>query len=289
MIPLHQVLQSLRALELEDLNTLTIALDNIKTAKILNSIPERQVDVETELPSLSIPAEYLPPFIENIFIMSLEELMKNYKNDYSYSDPDKLTNNLSVTIKSYYNDNEMKDGQYPKIAIKCDSMRISDSSLANLGAKGTDLGSTGQTIENRMAWLDFNFYFDVMSPFDTEVDILATKYAMHLTQAIPEIRKIAGLYHIDTPSVNYAQKIREYGDLFLARVSFGVKKEMHWQEITKDKTYKSFIIDLIAVCQRRPECKGFEQFLYQSVGEDNPELLIYLDNMEKQKEIGENC
>lgn len=290
MIPLTEVLNSLHELDVDDLQKLTLAVDNLRAGRINQSILNSD-NVQDEYPQLSIPLEYTPPFLENTFIMFLEEVTKNYKKDYSFSDPNEITNDLSVIIKSHYSQQDLKDGQFPKVSVKCDSMRISNTSISDTDVKGVEFLDAGNITEahHKHVWMNFNIYFDVISPMDTECDILATKYAMHLTQSKMTLKKLGNLFHIDYPSVSYAQKTREYGDLFLSRVSFSVQKEMKWVEIVKLENYNNYITKLVAVCKRRPECLGFEQFLYAGFDQDSVNVSQYLNHLDENKEVGDNC
>jgi hypothetical protein len=288
-LELNEVLQAIKGLNLNDLNILTIALDNLKTAQVVKS--KEKTLIEHDYPKLSIPLEFTGPFVENLFIALIKNITLKHKYDYSFNCKEEVTNDLSVIIKSYYDDTEMKDGQYPKVAVKCGSMSLSNTSMADLAPEGVNSTNT-QKISRKHCWSDFSLGIDVMAMSEQEADILATKYALGIAQQRDTLREVGNLYYVSYPQVSYAQQIRGYNNVFLSRINVSIKKEVSWDEIVDLETFSNFIVDLMAVCKIRSECKGFEQFLYVSFDQYgiNAEAVDKrLNDLHNNREQGENC
>lgn len=283
---ISQILEEFKTLEPQELSNLINALSNLRTFKLRSNSDK----VSPDLPALTIPFQMTPPYLEYLFIGFIKEVCKNYDSDYMYSDPKTLTNNNSLIVNSYFSDDDLKDGQYPKVAVKCESMNFSSAGLGNMAANTQISLGGGTTYDKKNCWMQFTITFDVLSHSDSEADILATLLSTNLIASMPELRALGDLTQINYPSVMFAQKVREYDKIFLSKVQFGATKEIVWTEVISEKTYNNIIISLLAVCGTRPSCKGFEQILLAGVkNSGDAELSAYVDQLEKNKENGENC
>lgn len=286
---LAQLLNETKSLSTVELNQVIGALQNLKALKIQKTFSDTR-EVPNELPSLSVPIHFTPPFLENVFISFVKEVFRNYDKDYRYTDYDVLSNDNSVTVKSYFDPTDLKDGQYPKIAVKCENMNLNPMAFNHTQANAQTYISDSSYTQNSMCMMNISLSMDIICANDSESDTIATLLAAHLVQNMPALKDLGNLYQIQFPSVYFSQKIRDYSNLYMSKINFGVVKEVYWSELVQFKTYSNIIIDLFAVCKDRPECSGLEQIIYNSVYDTkDPTIQKYLQELHIQAEEDKPC
>jgi hypothetical protein len=244
------IVQEIRDLNPEDFDNLLCAMSNLKAIREQQA-QEPDIEVSDELPCLKIPSELLLPALEFLFMAFIRELGNNMEDDYQTSLFNKLTNNNSMIVSTYYDETQAKEGQFPQIAVKCEGMSMSSQYLGDVAAGGGSglsfLG--GETSSGALT--NFNMRFDIFSRNDTEVDILGSLITMALGANLDILRQVFNLHQITYPSYVSAQKVREYGMVFMGTINFTCLKWVNWTESIRMKTYKNVIHRIVAYASDR--------------------------------------
>lgn len=242
---MKDILPFLLQLPENDFTNLVYALQNMKVFKDLQSqIPK--TEVPEDLPNLNIPSEYLLPALEFLFMEFLRAMGNNFEDDYKTKIFNSLTNDSGLKVSSYYDTTLTDYGQYPRAVVKCEQMSFSSQYLNDDSENGTVDFGNGSFGESNAALMNCSMRIDVIDQTYPATNILASIICNNLVANLDILRSVLGLRKIDMPSLIGAQKVRDYGNLFMATITFGCMKDVRWFDKYKEKQYKYFITRLLA-------------------------------------------
>ena len=244
---MEDVIHLIKNLPDSDFNNLLYGLQNLKSVRDLQG-QKPETEVPLGLPPINLPAEYLLPCLEYLFMMFLRELGNNFNDDYKRQVFNKLTNNNSLKVNTYFDRTTSDPGQYPRAVVKVEQMSLSPEYIGNMNEKGTVEFSgsdysfgTGNSVQ-----ASFSVRIDIIDQAYPATNTLASIVCHNLAANVDKLREVFSLQQITMPTLIGAQKVREYNDLYMATISFNCLKQVSWTDMFTEKTYSNFYHKIIA-------------------------------------------
>ena len=234
-------LSRIKEIPLNNLIRITNILENE-----INSKPEVN-DFEEDVlkfPSLKIPPELLPNFIEELFVSFIEETFNNFENDYSVRKDTDSSLVSKVAIRTSYNTNDESDmDQYVKVTVICDGISSRTSGLSNLD--NNRKASQEMNVAFRRAECNFPIRINIRAQVQQEATFIGSIIYFSLISAAPVIRKILNLNSISYPTLTASRPYQSNQDLFISVINFEVNKTVFWTQVAEFKKYNNVIIRLL--------------------------------------------
>lgn len=245
MNDMKDILQNILKLSDNDLSNLIYAMQNVKAVRGLQGeTPE--TEVKEELPALDIPSEYLMPALEFLFMTFLRTMGENFQDDYKTQIFNQLTNNNNLKVSTYFDTTGGMEGQYPKAIVKCEDMSFSSEFLSDVSENAeVDFGNGSFGVGNA-ALMSCSFRIDVIDQTYAAANILGSIICNNLAANLDILREVLNLQQIGFPRLMGAQRVREFGDLFMASITFTCLKQVRWYDKYKEKQYKYFVSRILA-------------------------------------------
>lgn len=100
-----------------------------------------------------------------------------------------------------------------------------------------------------------SFHIDVIDQTYPATNMLGSIIVHNLAANLSTLRDVFSLQHISYPTLTGAQRIREFGDLYMASIHFTCKKQVRWYDKYTIKEYTNIVRRLTAYAsgERTPE------------------------------------
>lgn len=261
---LNQYLKELSTLTPNDLSLVVEGLTNIITKKnqdiystsgdiysssYASSPYTSEMDGSNIPPSIFLKPEYTSPATEYLFISFLEEIFKakNQPDYYQTNPDDALTNDSSIIICSKYDPTHYKSGQYPKIVVDSPNIQLSSRYISNMSANSSlGFGNYNEISQAKSVPMSIGINLLILSNNRNESNLLGNMAMCGLVVNYPVLRELGHFSFIGSPTFTGAQKVREFGDVFMSSVVFECEKMFNWKTIKTIAEYKDVVVRLKA-------------------------------------------
>lgn len=220
-----------------------VALRDYLDRSIASSSLSELEDLPDNLPNLKVKPYIMLTFAEFQWISFIEELFSNYSDDYRLSDPDELSNDNSVIVTNNFAETNEKLGQKPQVIVQANGSQMNAVSVGNMDPNTNE---TPWIRDRKIAQKSMSIRITVVTGNYNETNILANIIQAAIVENHDILRKLFSYGEISFPSMQGAQKTREYSKAFASVVDFQVMTHVKWSNLVRLKTYKNLIFRLRA-------------------------------------------